>query len=298
VRTTLSVIFAVLGAMSNAVGTVFQRRAAMTVPESKGFRLGLMWDLIRNPFWLVGIVAVIVSAVMQALALATGLLALVQPVFVLELPCSLLISGIMFRHPMTRIGWISVACVVAGLGTGLFAAAPSGGTSQAPGDLWVLALACTGGAIVTLILAGLHRPPGRPRAALFGLATAITYSLTAALMKSATDTLDNHGAAAFFTAWQTYAFAACGAFGLFLLENAMQSGPLIASQPALTLGDALISLSLGIVLYDENVRTGWWLLLELFGVALVAIGVLGLSRRDVVVGSLTRETLALSSETT
>jgi hypothetical protein len=288
-------MFALLGAMSNAVGTVFQRRAAMTVPESKGFRLDLMWDLIRNPIWLVGIVAVIVSAVLQALALANGLLALVQPVFVLELPCSLLISGIMFRRPMTRVGWISVACVVVGLGSGLFAAAPSGGTSQAPGGLWVLALACCGGAVVLLCVAGLHRPSGRPRAAFFGLATAITYSLTAALMKSATDTLDSHGVGAFFAAWQTYAFAAAGATGLFLLENAMQSGPLIASQPALTLGDALISLSLGVVLYNEDIRTGWWLLLGLFGVGLVTVGVLGLSRRDVVVGSPATERLTPST---
>jgi drug/metabolite transporter (DMT)-like permease len=283
---TFSVIFAMLAAVSNAFGTVFQRRAAITVPQSRGFRLGLMWDLVRNPVWLGGICGVVIAAIFQAIALATGLLAIVQPIFVLELPCTLLISGVVFSRPLTRAGWAAVASVVTGLGIALAAASPSGGTTQAPFDLWVLALACCGGTVVALCASALRTPPGARRAALLGLATAITYSLTAALMKSATDTLDHHGAAAFFTSWQTYAFAAFGGTGLFLLENAMQAGPLIGSQPALTLGDALISLSLGVVLYSETVRTGWWLVPEIIGVGLVAVGVHGLSRPDITVGSV------------
>jgi drug/metabolite transporter (DMT)-like permease len=277
-----SVIFAMLGAVSNAFGTVFQRRAAVTVPQSQGLRLGLMWDLIRTPVWLGGIGGVVIAAILQAVALATGPLAIVQPIFVLELPCTLLISGVVFRRRLTRVGWAAVAAVVAGLGIALAAAAPAHGSGQAPFGLWVLALACCGGSVVVLCVLGLRSPPGRHRAALLGLATAITYSLTAALLKSATDKLDHHGVGSFFTSWQTYAFAVCGATGLFLLENAMQAGPLVASQPALTLGDALISLSLGVVLYNETVRTGWWLLPEILGVALVAVGVHGLSRTDIV----------------
>jgi drug/metabolite transporter (DMT)-like permease len=287
-----SVIFAMLGAVSNAFGTVFQRRAAVTVPKSQGLRLGLMWDLIRTPVWLGGIGAVIIAAIFQAVALATGPLAIVQPIFVLELPCTLLISGVVFSRPLTRTGWGAVAAVVGGLGIALAAASPAHGVGQAPLDLWVLALACCGGSVVALCVVGLRTPPGRRRAALLGLATAITYSLTAALLKSATDKLDHHGVHAFFTSWQTYAFAICGATGLFLLENAMQAGPLTGSQPALTLGDALISLSLGVVLYNETVRTGWWLLPEVVGVALVALGVHGLSRPDITTGSATTPSAA------
>jgi hypothetical protein len=61
----------------------------------------------------------------------------------------------------------------------------------------------------------------------------------------------------------------------------MQAGPLVASQPALTLGDALISLSLGVTLYEEQVRVGWWLIPEIIGVGLVLAGVVGLSRLDI-----------------
>jgi hypothetical protein len=133
------------------------------------------------------------------------------------------------------------------------------------------------GMVVLLALAALRRPEGRARAACLGAATAISYALTAALVKAATHILDEQGLKAFFSAWQTYAFAATGTCALFLLENAMQAGPLVASQPALTLGDALVSLALGITLYEEHIRAGWWLLPQLFGVALIAAGVLALS---------------------
>lgn len=59
---------------------------------------------------------------------------------------------------------------------------------------------------------------------------------------------------------------------------AMQAGPRVASQPALTLGDAMVSLALGITLHEEHIRSGWWLVPQLFGVALIAAGVRTLSR--------------------
>ncbi|MET9967153.1 amino acid permease [Streptomyces sp. NPDC006356] len=91
-HTPLSVVFALCAALSNAVATVLQRKAALTVPRSAGLRAGLMLDLLRRPVWLAGILAVIAAAVCQALALATGPLTIVQPLFVLELPLAV-ISG-------------------------------------------------------------------------------------------------------------------------------------------------------------------------------------------------------------
>jgi hypothetical protein len=57
----------------------------------------------------------------------------------------------------------------------------------------------------------------------------------------------------------------------------MQSGPLVASPPALALGDVLVSLTLGVTLYGETLRGGWWLAIQLLCVALAATGVTGLS---------------------
>ncbi|MFE3558165.1 DMT family transporter [Streptomyces sp. NPDC059193] len=274
----LPVLFALFAAFSNALATVLQRRAALTVPQSKGFRFGLVLDLLRRPLWLAGILAVIAAGVGQAVALATGALALVQPLFVLELPLALLIASLVTRTRLPGALWLAVTGVVAGLGIVLVAASPRGNRTDVPPDRWMLALAACGVAVALLAVAGLRRPPGRMRAGCLGAATAVCYALTAALMKSAMHVFDGSGIGAFLTTWETYAFAASGVCALLLLEHAMQGGPLVASQPALTLGDASVSVALGVLLYEEHLRAHWWLLPQLLGLALICAGVLALAR--------------------
>ncbi|MCX4475054.1 DMT family transporter [Streptomyces cellulosae] len=274
----LPVLFALGAALSNALATVLQRKAALTVPKSGGLRLGLILDLLRRPVWLAGIATVITAGVCQAVALATGPITIVQPLFVLELPLALVVAAALLQGRLSRAGWLAVGTVVVGLGIVLFAASPAGNRTQVPMTHWIPAVAVCVAAIAALVVAALRRPEGRGRAACFGLATAISYAMTAALMKTSMHTLDDVGVTAFFTAWQTYGFALFGVCALFFLENAMQSGPLVASQPALTLGDACVSLALGITVYEEYVRTGWWLIPQLLGAALIAAGVLALSR--------------------
>lgn len=277
-HTLLPVLFALCAALSNSVATVLQRKAALSVPRSDGLRAGLMLDLLRRPVWLAGILAVIAAAVCQALALATGPLTVVQPLFVLELPLTLIVASLLLRRRLPRVGWAAVAFVVVGLGVALAAASPTGNRTHVPLDRWGPALAVCVCAVVVLAVTALRRSEGRARAACLGTATAISYALTAALMKASMHILDDQGIAAFFAAWQTYAFALAGVAALFLLENAMQAGPLVASQPAVTLGDALVSLALGITLYEEHVRSGWWLMPQLLGLALIALGAVVLSR--------------------
>ncbi|MFD9307770.1 DMT family transporter [Streptomyces sp. NPDC060048] len=274
----LPVLFALFAALSNALATVLQRRAALTVPQSDGFRFGLVVDLMRRPLWIGGILAVIAAGVGQAVALATGALALVQPLFVLELPLALLIASLVARSRMPGTLWLAVAGVVGGLGIVLVAASPAGNRTDVPLDRWVLALAACAAAVAVLAAVGLRWPPGRMRAGCLGAATAVCYALTAALMKSAVHVLDDDGIGAFLTTWETYAFAASGVCALLLLEHAMQGGPLVASQPALTLGDAGVSVALGVLLYEEHLRTHWWLVPQVLGLVLISAGVLALAR--------------------
>jgi hypothetical protein len=277
----LPVLFALLAAFSNALATVLQRRAALSVPQSQGFRPGLVLDLLRRPVWLGGMLAVVVAGVGQAVALATGPLSLVQPLFVLELPLALLLASLLTGNRMPEAMWLAVGGVVVGLGVALASAAPGGGTAEVPLDRWVPALAACAGAAVLLAAAGLKRPVGKARAGCLGAATAVCYALTAGLMKDSMRVLSADGVVGFLTTWQTYGFAAAGVCAVLLLEHAMQGGPLVASQPALTLGDAAVSLLLGVVLYREDVRGHWWVVPQLLGVALLVVGVLTLARRGV-----------------
>ncbi|MGQ5635670.1 MULTISPECIES: DMT family transporter [unclassified Streptomyces] len=285
----LSVVLAVLAATSNALGTVLQRRAALTVPASTSLRLGLLADLLRTPVWLAGIVGVTLSAVLQAAALGSGSLAVVQPVFVLELPLALVIGGMVFHVRRSRASWASVALIAVGLAVFLLSLAPSGGRDRVPALWWAPALAVTGALGAALVLAALRRPFGPARAAGLAVGAALGNALAAALMKSAMGVLEDQGIGAFLLSWQTYGFAVIGGTSLFLLGTAMQAGPLIASQPALVLTDAAAGVVLGMTLYGEQPRTGPWLLPALLGFALLTSGVFALARTRCLAGCLNAE---------
>ncbi|MER6566066.1 DMT family transporter [Streptomyces sp. NPDC001093] len=271
----LAAAFAVAGAASNAVGTAFQRKAASA--SSRG-GIRLLAELVRRPFWVVGMCGVVCAALFQSLALVNGPLSLVQPLFVLELPFALLVAAPLMHRRLPPSGWWGVGACVAGLAVLLVAAAPHGAVDHAPLTRWIPALClCVGGMAAAVLLSGRDRPPAR-RAALLAAAAATGNALTAALLKSASGTFADHGFAAFLRSWQTYGFALAGVGAVILLENALQAGPLAAAQPALTIGDAVVSLTLGMTLFGERIRTGWWLLPEAAGTLLIVGGVLVLSR--------------------
>lgn len=272
----LAVCFAVAGAASNAMGTACQRKAASTVARGGG--LCLLLALARRPVWLIGIGGVTGSALFQALALVNGPLALVQPLFILELPFALLIAIPLLHSGLPSAGWRAVAGVVAGLVLLLVSAAPAGAKHQASMERWIPALVLCLGAMATAVVLARTGRSALFRAAVLATAAAIGNALTAALLKSATGTFAAFGLPAFLTTWQTYGFALTGVGTLLLLENALQAGALEASQPALTIGDATVSLVLGVTLFDERIRLGWWLVPEVIGAGLILWGVLRLTR--------------------
>lgn len=272
----VSVLFALLTALANGSASVCQRLAASEAPASRALHLSLLAYLVRRKVWLAGIALIIIAALCQATALANGPVALVQPIFIIELPFTLLLASRLVGRRLPRTTWYAVVLVTASLGAGLAAAAPSGGVARAPLHVWAATLIVTAGFELVLITAGL-RLRGDFRAAAFALAAACGYALTAALMKGAMAAL-SQGAGAFFSSWELYGTAAAGVGALFLLQNSLQAGSLVAAQPPLTLGDALISVSYGVTVFGEDVRTGGWLAIQIVAVLLIAIGCVELSR--------------------
>jgi len=273
----VSVLFALLTALFNGLASVLQRIAAMTAPASKALHLSLLGYLVKHRVWLAGIAMVAVAAVCQAVALATGPVALVQPIFIIELPFTLLVASRLARRKLPRRTWWAVGLVTAALGIGLAAAAPSGGGTSASLRVWAAALIVTACFEAVVITIGI-RTSGNARGAAFGLAAACGYALTATLLKSAVAALDT-SVAAFFSSWELYGTAVAGVGALFLLQNALQAGSLVAVQPPLTLGDAIISACYGVTVLGEDVNTGGGLLaVEIVAVLAIAVGCIELSR--------------------
>lgn len=280
----LAMLFAVLAAACNAFASVMQRHEAAGRPESESFRLALILSLVRRPLWWAGIGGVVGGAACQALALYWGELAVVQPILMVELPMTLLLASAVWRRRPTPRPMAGIFGISAGVALLLVAFNPSGGVERVAWANWLITLPATIGAVVLLVALG--KPlRGAAGAALLGSAAAVSFALAAALMKDATGLLQK-GVAAIFESWQLYATCVAGLTALFLLQNAYQAGPLIAAQPAITVGDALVSLVFSVALFEERLRLGWWLLPELIGLAMILLGCLELSRSPLIAATV------------
>ncbi|GGL86736.1 membrane protein [Streptomyces fumigatiscleroticus] len=282
----LTVVLALLAAVCNASASVMQRRAAAEDPaDDESARSAVRWLLrqLRRPYWLGGTALLALTTVLQAVALAVGSLAVVQPLMASELLFTLVVGSVVFRRRPDRRTWLAFTALAVGLALFLAAAAPATGGSVAPSGRWAVA-----GAALLCLVAGLMAVArlvrGAPRAALAGLASAVAFGGTAALLKEVMGRLPD-GVAPLLGHWSPYAALAAGALAFLLLQSAFRAGTLAASQPSLTLGDALTSVALGWYLFGEQIALGVRVLPEVLGVVLIGAGSLGLARAPSVHGT-------------
>ncbi|MBL1084417.1 DMT family transporter [Streptomyces actinomycinicus] len=281
----LTVLLALLAALSNASASVLQRRAAVQEPEEgtgAGSAVRRFGHLLRRPYWLAGAGLLALSSLLQAGALAVGSLSLVQPLLAAELLFTLAVGSVVFRRRPDRRTWLAFLALAVGLALFLLAAAPSAGRPSAPPRAWLLGGGGALGAVV-LLLAASRPVRGAPRAALLGLASAVSFATTAALLKEAVGRLPD-GPGAMFGHWALYATGGAGLIAFLLLQGAFAAGSLTASQPTLTLGDALTSVVLGWVLFAETIHLGLRLIPEAAGAALIGGGSIGLARAQAAAG--------------
>lgn len=266
----VSYALAVVAAATNATSNILQRKANREEPPELSMRVGLILDLMKRPVWLAGVLAVVISFLLQAAALHTGRLAAVQPILVLELPMTLLVASKVFRGRLHSREWLAIAVMTAGLAGLILSLAPAvGNDGRAPLLTWMIGGVATIGAAGVCVVASSHGGPAR-RPALLGVASGIMFGLTAALMKGGVSGTHHDGLAAIFERWQTYAMVAVGLGAFFLLQNALQAGRLLAAQPGITLADPAIAILWGAIVFHEHTRGGWFLLGA--AVAAVAIG--------------------------
>jgi hypothetical protein len=260
------------------------RAAASGPPAASGpvagpGRAAVAWATLRHPLWIAGSLASLAGFGLHALALRDGPLTLVQP---------LLVTGVIFALPLRRalehrrprgaeVGW--AAALALGLAVFITIATPAAGAAGQPADPRpaVICLAVIALAIPGCCAAG-RRAAGGLAAAALGTAAGLALAATAGLLKE-TVSLASRDAGALLTSWPGYALLAAGAAGLLLSQLAYRAGPLRASLPAITVVNPIVSLVIGVAVFDERFRAGApYLAGELLGLALIAAAAVGLSR--------------------
>jgi drug/metabolite transporter (DMT)-like permease len=274
---TLTVVFALAAAFSNAVNLMTQHSASTGAPKrEKGWRL--VTYLVRQPLWLLGAVAAVSSFVFQALALHNGQLSVVQPILVTELVFVLVLRRVWIRQDVAGAAWAAVIVVCVSLAVFLSVAEPTGGHPVPETSEWLSAVSVFGGTIAVLAAAGRRGPPVR-RTAAFAVAAALTWALLATFIKAATDTLTMFGIGGMLTRWPVYALAGAAVTGALLEQAALHVGPLSVSQPALVIIDPFASIVLSVWLFDERFTDSpAKIAIAVLAFAVMAIGVTVLSR--------------------
>lgn len=268
----------ILGSTCYAASSILQHTSAVQQPPELSLRPGLLLALLRSPLWLIGIFSDLGGFAFQFLALRSGSLALVTPLFVVGLVFSIIgVAFVQHRRP-TRSEWTSSSVVVVGLALFLYAAQPGPGHPRTTTTGWVSLFA---GTIVVVGASVLLARAWGQRALWLGVGTGVLYGVTSAITER-TGHLLNHGVLHALTTWTPYALAAVSLLGLLVNQSAFQAGSLSLSLPIMTVLEPLTAILIGQFLFGEHIAsTSGARLGEIVGLALTTVGVFALARHAV-----------------
>ncbi|MGP8206571.1 MAG: DMT family transporter [Acidimicrobiales bacterium] len=280
----LATLLALAAAAFFGVSTALQHRSAGLVTEAQAKRderlVGFISGTLRHPLWIAGTIADIGGLALHAFALREGPLTLVQPLLVSSAVFALVLRQLLeHRWPRrNELAWAGALAV--GLVLFLTVATPAGGVAQPADPLPTIAVGgLIGLGVLGFFLAG-RRSTGRAAAALLGTATGLAYAAVAGLLKEDMGTI-NRGLGALVTSWPFYTLVAVGALGFLVNQLAYYAGPLSSSLPAIMTVDPVVSLVIGVAVFDEQFRSAPVALLgEAAGLALVLIAAGGLTRSN------------------
>jgi hypothetical protein len=265
-----TVLLALAASAAYAAATVAEHRGATNAAGDP--RGGLVRRLLRQRLWLAGQAASVVGLVLNAAALRSGRLVVVQPVLSSGLVLALVFGTLVDRrHPdrplPDRVQWTAAVAVAAGLSIFLLAAHPGAGVATTP--LW-RTTACAAGAVAgagAALLYGRDRRR-RHRAFGFGAASGLAFGVAGLLLKEVVDSSFGH-----WTAWASLAeFGGVGALAVLLAQWGFQAGPLVESLPVATVLEPLVAVALSGPLFAEHLAAG---ALQRSGQLLGAVTLLG-----------------------
>lgn len=280
-HSALAVGAGLTAAATFALAALLQQLAAREVAPAKSVRLALFIDLVRRPMWLGGLGAMLCGYALQAIALASGPIALVQPIVATELAFALPLAMWSGHMRASAREWLGIACVVGGTTLFVVTASPQPGHAD-PGPLLWIAILVPAAVVIVVVLRFASGRPSPRRAALLAVNAGICFALVSVLTKS-TVHLAGHGAGVLLSHFEPYALVAVGIMAFLFSQSAFQAAPIINSMPIHDLLEPILAVLIGATALDEGLASsGIDPLLEASGALVACVGVVVLARSKVV----------------
>ncbi|HEY6495293.1 MAG TPA: DMT family transporter [Trebonia sp.] len=267
-----------LAALLIGTGFVLQQQTAQGEPASRFLSLRLVTDLLRKPRWLTGIGCMIGGQVLAAWSIGHLSLAFVEPLLTTNLVFALVLA-VPIAKARLRF-WEIFGAVVLCTGVALLSAARSAkpiGLSFGSFSHWPAA------AVIAVIAAVAvhygHRSPGRLRPLLTGVGAGLVFGIQDALTRQTLEILGSNGVDAMFTTWAPYALVGAGATGIWLMQSAFSAGPLQLSLPAISAGEPLVGILLGVLIFGDRIQVSpGEIALQAGGIVALVVGVILVGR--------------------
>ena len=158
----MDVFLALLAAVAFAAGSVLQQKGTLTTSDGDGHPTFLA-QIVREPVWLAGAVLQGVGWVLQAIALDTGPLVVVQSITTLVLVIALPLGARLTGQVITSRVVAGAATVVVGIVLFLSVGSPKGGTANPAASEWWSACLTTLVLVVGIGLSGRRTTGARGR---------------------------------------------------------------------------------------------------------------------------------------
>ena len=235
------------------IGFVLQQYAARQEPECRFLSPRIITDLLRKPRWLIGIACMVAGQLLAAWSIGHSALTLVEPLLTTYLLFALILAVPMSRQP---VRWSEVTgALILIVGVTLLSLSRSTkpiGLSFGSFSHWPAAAAIAAIAIIC-VHAG-RRREGRMRALLTGIAAGLVYGIQDALTRQTLEALQSGGISGMLSTWAPYALVGAGAIGIWLMQSAFSAGPIQMSLPAISAGEPLVGILLGIIVFGDRIQ--------------------------------------------
>ncbi len=249
--------FGVASAVVYGTSIVVQHRVASESAREGGRESakGLL-SLIRHPMFLLAIGGDAIGFVLQIVALTAGAVVFVQPLVVLMLPVSLLVSFMLGGPRPRRSDFLGSVGVVGGLAVFLLLiGAPQ--TEHVPRSrllAWTIVLVLVVGAVLALAVTGRNRII---RGAIYGAVAGLYFGALAVMVDAASERASSGGTHALFATHRgivpLIGVLVLGGGGILLTQLSFQVGALSATLPANLAVDPVTGVVLGAILLREHI---------------------------------------------
>jgi drug/metabolite transporter (DMT)-like permease len=283
-KVDIAAVLALSSALCVAIGDVLQQRATHRITDTSLGQLQLFAKLARNQRWRWGVLILIGSIALQAVALDRGSVLLVQALLVLSLLFALPISARLAQRPVTGREWIWAIVLTAAVSVIVTVGNPQAGHSNASLQTWAVVAAMLGPLLVGSIVAA-RLWGGAPAAVLFAFVSGSLWGIFAVLTKGVVHRL-GEGGWTLLGSPELYAWLLVAVGGFAWEQSAFRAGALTASMPTLQVSQPVVAALLGVVVLGETLNTGRGGMVALIAAALVmAAATAELARVDAVATS-------------